>query len=596
MRPKRSPLSVRLLGGLLAVYLGLPLIVLATHLGASTWQAVGEGPTLAALATSVEAASLSTLLMAAFGIPLGYALARSQGRAGRLLGLLVQLPLALPPLVAGILLLLLVGPYTLIGTLTSGALSQTFLGIVLAQTFVASPFVIISARSAFQAIDQDLLAVAATLGEHPFGQLVRVALPLAWPGVAAGLVLGWVRAFGEFGATVMLAYHPYSLPVATYVAFGSTGLPATFAPVMLAALTGLLFLVLTTLIPARWRRARRAALVEPSRPPAVEAHRDLSFHLRRDLGRFSLDVAWPGGARRLAILGPSGAGKTLTLRLLAGVDAGEGEIRYGDTRIDQLPAEGRGIGYVPQQGALFGHLTVSDQAVFARDADRALAAFWLGEMGLAARVGAFPDELSGGERQRLALIRSLARRPRLLLLDEPLSALDQPLRRDLQRQIAHLGEVSGLPMVVVSHDPEEAWALASAVLVLIGGKVAQAGTKEEVFRHPASPQVARLVGFTELNQGRLDKEGGLVFGGTRLALPGRRSPGPVTWGVAPGGARLDERGPYQGRVLERLGRVGGDELTVDLDGARLTVAGGGGAEGQDRVRLSIDAEAVAVWA
>ncbi|MHB1505203.1 MAG: ATP-binding cassette domain-containing protein [Sulfobacillus sp.] len=592
----RSPIAIRLLGGLLAAYLGLPLIVLVAHLGAGTWQAVGQGPTLAAMATSVEAATVSTLLMALGGIPLGYVLARSHGRGSRLLGLLVQLPLALPPLVAGILLLLLVGPYTLVGTLTSGALSQTFLGIVLAQTFVASPFVIVSARSAFQAVDPELIAVAATLGERPFGQLWRVALPLAWPGIMAGLALGWVRAFGEFGATVMLAFHPYSLPVATYVAFGSSGLPATFAPVMLAAVTGLGFLVLVSLLPSRWRRRQQQTALSASHAPAAVVAEDLSFSLRRQLPGFSLDVAWPGGARQLAILGPSGAGKTVTLRLLAGVDHGQGQISYGRTRIDQLPAEQRAIGYVPQQGAIFPHLTVADQAIFGRDADSGAAAFWLREMGLEARLGAYGDELSGGERQRLALVRALARNPQLLLLDEPLSALDQPLRRDLRRQIAHLSAVRGLPMVVVTHDPEEAWALAESVLVLIGGRVAQAGSREQVFHHPASPEVARLVGFTDINSGTVDGQGGLVVAGIRLAIPDAVHAGAVRWAVAPGGAQLDPAGPLRGRVVERISRTDGTELTVDAMGARLTLRAARPGLADQWVQFSIRPETIVLWA
>lgn len=592
----RSPLVIRILGGVLALYLALPLVVLVAHLGPGTWRAIGEGPTLAAMATSVEAATVSTLIMALGGIPLGYALARSDSRGTRLLGLLVQLPLALPPLVAGILLLLLVGPYTLIGALTSGALSQTFLGIVLAQTFVASPFVIVSARSAFQAIDPDLTAVAATLGERPLGQLWRVALPLAWPGILAGLALGWVRAFGEFGATVMLAFHPYSLPVATYVAFGSSGLPATFAPVMLAAVTGLGFLILIGLLPRRWRRSQKTTGVVAPAAPVRPAAEDLSFSLRRTLQDFSLDVAWPGGARQVAILGPSGAGKSMTLRLLAGVDHGQGEIRYGADRIDQLPAERRSIGYVPQQGGIFPHLTVADQATFARDSDPAQAAFWLREMGLEGRLRAYGDELSGGERQRLALVRALARSPRLLLLDEPLSALDQPLRRDLRRQIARLASLTGLAMVVVTHDPEEAWALATSVLVLRRGRVAQAGSREEVFRRPASPEVARLVGFTDINSGTIDAKGRLTVAGVPLVVPDAVEEGAVRWALAPGGAQIDPKGPLRAQVVERISRPDGTEFAVDAMGARLTLQGQHRASPGEWVQFSINPEAIVLWA
>ena len=177
---------------------------------------------------------MATLLIALGGIPLGYLLARVTGRAMGLLGFLVQLPLALPPLASGILLLFLVGYATPIGRLTGGALTDSFAGIVLAEVFVAAPFLIIAARSAFAAMDPGLEGVAATLGRGPLFVFFHVSMPIARPAILSGLLLAWLRAFGEFGATVMVAYHPYSLPVYTYVAFGAQGLPAML-PVLLPA-------------------------------------------------------------------------------------------------------------------------------------------------------------------------------------------------------------------------------------------------------------------------------------------------------------------------------------------------------------------------
>ena len=128
-----------------------------------------------------------------------------------------------------------VGPYAPIGLLTHGALTDSFPGIVLAEIFVAAPFLIVAARSAFTSIDPVLEDVAATLGWGGWATFGKVSLPLAWPAIRAGLLLAWLRAFGEFGATVMVAYHPYSLPVYMYVAFGGQGLPAML-PILLPAL------------------------------------------------------------------------------------------------------------------------------------------------------------------------------------------------------------------------------------------------------------------------------------------------------------------------------------------------------------------------
>jgi molybdate transport system permease protein len=163
---------------------------------------------LQASLVSVGSATVATALVALGGIPLGYVLARVPGRAMAMLGFAVQLPLALPPLASGILLLFLVGYASPLGRLTNGALTDSFTGIVLAEAFVAAPFLIIAARSAFSTIDPVLEDVAATLGHRPWAIFRRVSLALAVRGIWAGLLLTWLRAFGEFGATVMVAYHP----------------------------------------------------------------------------------------------------------------------------------------------------------------------------------------------------------------------------------------------------------------------------------------------------------------------------------------------------------------------------------------------------
>ncbi len=151
--------------------------------------------------------------------------------------MLVFLPLVFPPVVSGIMLLLLYGPYGPIGAPFANAgleLDSSFAGIVLAQIFVASPFVVIAARSAFEAVDPALEQVAATLGKGSWEIFWRVNLPLARAGIVAGLLLGWLRALGEFGATVVLAYHPYTLPVYLYVQLSGTGVDAALPLALLA--------------------------------------------------------------------------------------------------------------------------------------------------------------------------------------------------------------------------------------------------------------------------------------------------------------------------------------------------------------------------
>src|SRR5699024_7923678 len=123
-----------------------------------------------------------------------------------------------------------VGPYTWLGEAAGGHLTDSTIGIVLAQTFVAAPFLVIAARSAFDAVDPALDDLAATLGHKPLDRFLQVDIPIAWPGIRAGMLLTWLRAVGEYGATVLLAYHPFSLPVFTYEQFSGFGVPPTQAP------------------------------------------------------------------------------------------------------------------------------------------------------------------------------------------------------------------------------------------------------------------------------------------------------------------------------------------------------------------------------
>jgi ABC-type sulfate transport system permease component len=237
---------------LLLAYLVVPIIAFvvrfAGQVGGITAQEAQPGLLFASLMVSLETASVATVVIAVLGTPLGYLLARAHGRTRDLIGVLVQLPLAMPPLVAGILLIYLVGPYTFLGQLFHGALTESRVGIVLAQIFVAAPFLIVSARSAFAAVEPSYDDVAATLGHTRLSRFSRVWLPVAAPGIGAGLLLAWLRAFGEFGATVILAYHPYTLPVFTFVQFGSAGLTTTLLPVAAALAAAFLVLTLTGVV------------------------------------------------------------------------------------------------------------------------------------------------------------------------------------------------------------------------------------------------------------------------------------------------------------------------------------------------------------
>jgi molybdate transport system permease protein len=530
------------------------------------------------------------------------------------LGFIVQLPLALPPLASGILLLFLVGPYAPLGLLGHGTLTDSFAGIVLAETFVAAPFLIVAARSAFASVDPVLEDVAATLGRGRLTTFMKVSLPIAWPAIRAGLVLAWLRAFGEFGATVMVAYHPYSLPVYMYVAFGSQGLPAMM-PILLPTLAAAIAVLALSNISAGSARRRARVAVDPwqTTAPNVSGSKNasgpgskpvsnggLNLHFLRRLGSFELDVAWTTRARRLAILGPSGSGKTLTLRLLAGLDRADTcVLRLGKHDLTGLPPEARSVAYVPQNYALFPHMTVARQLLFPAGAEVPVARHWLDRLSLTGLEERLPAALSLGQQQRVALARALVRPASLVLLDEPFSALDAPLRRRLRGELRQLQHEIAATMVIVTHDPDEAALLADEILILDQGRVLQTGETETVFGRPASETVARVLGAENLAFGIAVDDNQIEIGnGVRLVVAGPPIPRGkrVGWSVRPEQIRLSNNGRYEAMVEDIASFGSMHQLSVRLGNTPLLiVADGSSTQINEPCRLDIDPRSIQVW-
>jgi molybdate transport system ATP-binding protein len=250
-------------------------------------------------------------------------------------------------------------------------------------------------------------------------------------------------------------------------------------------------------------------------------------------GSFTLEAALRvEDGEVLAVVGPNGAGKTTLLRALAGllpldagrIAAGSPPVVLDDPAAGVLvPVERRGAGVVFQDHRLFPHLSVRDNVAYPariagtpRAQARVEADGWLARLGLDALAGRRPGQLSGGQAQRVALARALASRPRMLLLDEPMAALDARTRIEVRGELRrHLAGYGG-PSLLVTHDPVDALVLADRVLVLEGGRVVQQGTPAEVARRPATEYVARLVGLN-LYPGTLADP---VTGTVRLAAGG----------------------------------------------------------------------------
>ncbi|WP_247701861.1 ABC transporter permease [Streptomyces sp. F63] len=510
------------------------LVPLAGVLTGAPWAGLPRRLTrpavLEALSLSLAVSGWALLLSLVLGVPLAWLLARVRFPGRSLVRVLVMLPMVLPPTVAGVALLqgygrqgLLGGPLEAWAGLT---LPFSTAGAVLAAAFVSLPFLVISLEGALSGLHPRYEETAASLGASPLRVFRTVTLPMVAPGLLAGAALSWARALGEFGATITFAGNlpgtTQTLPLQVYLLLQEDPEGATAVSLLLLAIATAVLIALR----GRWptgppgaasggsrrsteagtdggtREAPSPAPPPPAlRPPAPAA--DAALPLTADVsGASRVSVAVPAGTT-VAVVGPNGAGKTTLLRALLGLTprARAGRLLLGDRDVSGLPPHRRGIAWVPQDGALFPHLSALANTAYgarAQGAGRAgarrEARQWLDRLGVGELAHRRPGELSGGQAQRVALARALAARPRLLLLDEPLAALDQTTRAAVRHTLrTHLAGFPGV-CLLVTHDPVEAVSLAGRVLVLEDGRVVQDAAPPEVSRHPRSPWVARLLG------------------------------------------------------------------------------------------------------
>ena len=299
----------------------------------------------------------------------------------------------------------------------------------------------------------------------------------------------------------------------------------------------------------------------------------------------------------VCFLGPSGSGKTTLLRLIAGLETLDGgQVLVDGEEVSRVPPHLRGFGLMFQEYALFPHKRVLGNVAFGlrmqglgRDAVAARVAEVLELVGLTGFEHRDVNQLSGGERQRVALARSLAPQPRLLMLDEPLGALDRALRERLMEELPAILRRAGVTGITVTHDQEEALALADRLVLMREGRVVQVGTPEEVYRCPASAWVARFLGLTNLLDVRVIEEklvetavGKLEIGDWRPVLSAVEGletddaqfpTSNLQLLIRPEVARLDESGPnlLRGVVTERSFRGEHYRLTVrHSSGVKLT--------------------------
>jgi len=299
----------------------------------------------------------------------------------------------------------------------------------------------------------------------------------------------------------------------------------------------------------------------------------------------SLDVA-PGTV--VTLLGPSGCGKSTLLRAVAGLEPpSSGTLSWDGADLADVPAHRRGFGLMFQDGQLFPTRDVSGNVEFGLrmagmpGAERRRRVTELLELvGLAGYQRRRIDTLSGGEQQRVALARALAPRPRLLLLDEPLSSLDRPLRERLLDELASILSRTGTTAVYVTHDHDEAFRVGDVVAVMTAGRLVQVAPPQELWRHPVDRTVATFLGyrwFVPAGQLGLD--------------------GAATAALRPGSLVVDRGGPLSGRVLERRFTRGGTTVRVHVAGVGELEARGPDTPpdpGDDTVRLRVEPTAVAL--
>ena len=534
-----------ILGGCAIV---LPLVGMGTRV---SWgqlpQLLATPSAQAALWLSIRTCLISTAICVTLGVPLALLLSRSWPGV-RLARVLAVLPMTMPPVVAGIALLSTLGNKGILGAQLREwgfpiAFSTT--AVVIAQVFVSMPYLVVTLEAALRSRDERAETTARSLGAGPWRVLGQITLPLAAPALARGTALALGRSLGEFGATIAFAGSKEgvtrTMPLAIYL---EREKDTATSLALAAVLIGLSFLIVgaTTVDWSRLAASVRptpeggadeapslsapAAESSPSPEPdgaiaaptgtrpaatAGDSKRGQALQVAFDLRARDVvvDLEVKAG-RTMALIGPNGSGKSTVCSVVAGLlDAEDGRVVLGGRVLDGagefVRAGRRQVALLSQDPGVFTHMSVLGNVVFAlrcqgvsrgeavTRARAELAA--VGAEHLASRSG---GALSGGQAARVALARALATGPRLLVLDEPMSALDVTARQEMRRLVSRRCAKEGLTLLLVTHDVLDLTALAEDVVVLDRGRVVEQGPTARVLSAPRSDFVARLTGTAAL--------------------------------------------------------------------------------------------------
>ena len=532
-------LALALLGACAIV---LPFVGLGTRV---SWT---ELPTLLmsdaatrALGLSLRTCLIATAISVVLGVPLALLLSR-QWPGVRIGRVLTVLPMTMPPVVAGIALLSTLGKRSMLGSTLEALgvqISFTTTAVVIAQVFVSMPYLVVSLEAALRSRDTHAETIARTLGAREWTVLTRITLPLVGPALVRGTALALGRSLGEFGATIAFAGSKEgvtrTMPLAIYL---EREKDTATSLALAAVLIGLSFVIVgatnidwgrvaTHLLPRHRLQGHQdhdAAASEPrGAQVSTQGGDERISESPRDGGRGQdLQVAFElperdvvvdlevEAGRTTALIGPNGSGKSTVCSVVAGLlDAENGQVVLGGRVLDGpggfVRSGRRQVALLSQEPGVFAHMSVLGNVVFAlrcqgvsraeatRRARAELAA--VGADHLASRPG---GALSGGQAARVALARALATGPRLLVLDEPMAALDVTARQEMRRLVARRCAEEGLTLLLVTHDVLDLTALAEDVVVLDRGRVVEQGPTARILSAPRSDFVAHLTGTAVL--------------------------------------------------------------------------------------------------
>lgn len=517
-RPTGAPAWLWIPAALGAAFLLVPIIGILLRIDPGRLGEVITAPeSLLAMGLSLLTATIAALISLIIGFPLGYLLATTRFRGQRLMRTLILLPLVLPPVVSGLALLYTWGRSAYLGRLLTEAglgLAYTTAAVVVAQIFVSLPFMVMSVETAVAARGQRWELAAAELGATPTRVFFTVTVPMLIPGIMTGTVLCFARSLGEFGATLTFAGSlsgvTRTMPLQIYLVRESDPQSA-IALSLLLIVVALVIIVLAYRSPhaPRLRAVRGSAeataeSVDPAAGDAADGlgsartldrvhgrgtssgtiSRDatgtISLQATESARGIALDLDIPVGTTT-AVIGRNGAGKSSMFEILTGaLPAESGALRIGDRTVFDVaaglwpPVHARGIVHLSQHPLLFPHLSVLDNVAFGlrarglrRESARAQAAAMLDRLGVGECANRRPDAVSGGQAARIALARALVVDPTLLLLDEPLAALDVDVRVVTRRVLAEvLAERSA---ILITHDPADVTALADTLVLIDAG-------------------------------------------------------------------------------------------------------------------------------